>query len=571
MTDRIGHTDGTEHADRVPVPDRAKRGIRSRRTFLRLGAAGVAGAVATAVVAAEPAAAATARDLGLAGNGTTDDGPKIQAAYDAGVGAIDFEGGKTYLVNTPVFLDATSPNAMLVLNLNGGTLKLGGGLPTTAAFWRDPTVRWAIFPNTKRSAWDQAANVVRVEPATRGTGTGVGGLISLTVRNGTIDGVARNAGFAMSNRTGSRFDGVVLYRARVLLSWADYCDVNVLVQCHNRAGDGLRSSVLVEQIASGDGLLVQSCKADAPIGLLRLKYSRGAEITGTVTGRIELDSCSAVRVSTAHQEAPIANATMLAIKNSTVVVDSSVFYLARSADGDVPPAITIDDSASTTVGTELVLSETQEMRAHEHADVGMGAFVSVLKANDNTKVAARGVTSVTSAPGTGGTWSPTIGPAVLGAGGITAAVAAKPAVLASGDWRVVRRSGAWALEPTVAVAVAATPAVPSILGVTSGTGDVTGGALTATTKVSYVVAVRTADGRTTAKSAKSAGVLPTDKVAKLVLKVDAAPAELLVWRYLGTSSTPDAYAAVPCGAPKPTLYDTGKRLAGVAWQAGTAG
>ncbi|WP_395244582.1 hypothetical protein ACGGZK_01915 [Agromyces sp. MMS24-K17] len=549
----------------------------SRRAFLALTAAGGLGlvaaqpaspAAAAPVAATGPRVAAPAADLGLVGDGTTDDGPRIQAAYDAGVGAIDFEGGKTYLVNTPVFLDDTSPYAMFVLNLNGATLKLGGGLPTTDAFWRDKTVRWAFFPNTKRGGWNRSANKVAVDTSHRATGGGVGALLSLGVHHGTIDGDGANVGFAISNRTGARFDSVVLYRARVLLSWADYCDVNVLIQCHNRAG-GPDKSVLVEQIASGDGLLMQSCKADAAVGLARLKYSRGAEITGTVTGRIELDSCSAVRISSAHQESPIANATMLAIRNSTVTVDSSVFYLTRSEDGNVPPAITIDDS-STDAHSELVLRDCLEMRAHDNGDLGMGALVSLVKPAEDTTVIARGMSSVTTTPGSGGVWVGSAGPTVTGSDEVAAAVAASTAVLATGDWILGRRNGAWAVEPSRAAAPP-DPARPVILSTTGGSGDIENGTLPRANPVTYVVVARTADGRSSQRSAISPSVAARDRTVKIVVRVDAAPCELRIWRFIGATTTPDAFASIAVGRPKVTLYDTGTYLAGVRWQAGDAG
>lgn len=550
----------------------------SRRAFLALTAAGGLGLVAaqqaspavaaTAPVAVAPVAGRGAGDLGLVGDGSTDDAPAIQAAYDAGVGAIDFEGGKTYLLNTPVFLDDKSPYAMFVLNLNGATLKLGGNLPTTSAFWRDETVRWAFFPNTKRGGWNRDANKVAVDPSHRATGGGVGALLSLGVHHGTIDGDGANVGFAMSNRTGARFDSVVLYRARVLLSWTDYCDVNVLTQCHNRAG-GPDKSVLVEQLSPGDGLLMQSCKSDAAVGLARLKYARGAEITGTVTGRIELDSCSAIRISSAHQESPIANATMLAIRNSTVTVDSSVFYLTRSEDGNVPPAITIDDS-STEAHSELVLRDCLEMRAHDNADLGMGALVSLVEPDEDTTVIARGLSSVTVTPGGGGVWIGTAGASITGNADVAAAVAASTATIASGDWILGRRNGAWAVEPSRSAAPPE-PEKPVILSTSGGSGDITGGTLPRVNPVTYVVVARTADGRSSSRSDISPSIAARDRTVKIIVRVGTAPCELRVWRFIGASRVPDAFASIPVGRARVTLYDTGRWLSGYAWQAGDAG
>ncbi|WP_394554190.1 hypothetical protein ACDF64_06425 [Agromyces sp. MMS24-JH15] len=541
----------------------------SRRAFLALAAAGGLGAVAArpdaaAAAAGSAAPAVRAADVGLAGNGTTDDGPAIQAAYDAGVGAIDFEAGKTYLVATPVFLDRASTYDQFVLNLNGAFLKLANTLPTTDAFWREPAVRWAIFPNTKRAAWNRTANKVAVDASRRASGSGVGALLSLTVRNGTVDGGGAAVGLAFANRTGCRFDAVVLFRGRALLSWFDYCDVNVLIQCHNRAG-GPENAVLVEQVASGDGLLMASCKSDAGVWLARLKYNRGATITGTVTGRIELDSCAGVVVSGAHQEAPIANATMLVLRNSRVVIEHSVLYLTRG--GSAPAAITIDDSA-TEAHTELVLDDVVEMRALENADVRLGALVEATKLAEDTRIVARGLTSSATGPGIGGVWVATGGVQVTGDALAAGAAAAGPAALASGDWVLAKRGGAWSVQPTSAIPAPAV-AAPAFLTASGSSGDVAGGSL-AGVAVRYAVLAVDAAGKASAVTT-SAQVTPgSGGVAKLVVRVASAPCELRIRRFRGTSTTPEASLSIPVGRPRVTFYDQGANLSGFAWAAGTA-
>ncbi|QEO14180.1 hypothetical protein FLP10_06915 [Agromyces intestinalis] len=555
----------------------------TRRAFLALTAFGGLGAVAAARAPeasaqagstmrggapgrGRPGASVTAADAGLVGDGATDDAPAIQAAFDAGAGAIDFEAGRTYLLDSPVFLDRGTYD-QFVLNLDGATLKLGPNLPSTDAFWREPEVRWAVFPNTKRGAWSPARGTVTVDASTRASGKSVGALVSLTVRAGTIDGDGGNTGFSFANRTGSRFEGVVLLAGRALLSWADYSDLNVFVQCHNRAG-GPANAVLVEQISSGDGLLMASCKADGSVWLARLKYSRGAEITGTVTGRIELDSCAGVRIGAAHQEAPVSNATMLAIRGSKVTVDTSVLYLTRGKSAQ-PPAITIDDS-TTDEHTELVLRDSQELRALASEDVPLGALVSVVKPAESTTVTARGLTALTTAPGTGGVWLASPGVAIGGSDEIAAAIAAAPAVVATGDWVLARRGGVWTVQP---LAAAPAPGLkrPELLRAQGSSGDVSGGTLPAATSLSYVVMARNAAGETSARSPIAPAMAGQARTVKLVVRIDAAPCELRIWRYRGGSTTPDAYLSIPCARPKVTLYDFGAHLSGYAWLPGEAG
>ena len=177
----------------------------SRRSFLR-GFAVVGAATVTRVAAgAAPASAADASTL--VGDGVTDDAPALQRIFDAGAQP-QFVSNRVYLLNSPVFLDRPSSLAMFVMELNGAILRLGPNLPTTDAFWRDTSTRWAFFPNTKRTALSRGK--VAVSTSTRASGSGTGALISLVVRNGTVEGGGANIGFAFANRTGTRFEGVVL-------------------------------------------------------------------------------------------------------------------------------------------------------------------------------------------------------------------------------------------------------------------------------------------------------------------------------------------------------------------------
>ena len=394
----------------------ARHPAAGRRAFLR-GAA-IAGA-ATLVQVATGGDAAHAATPVLVGDGVTDDAPALQQIFDAGLQPA-FVSNRTYLLNSPIFLDRPTSVAMFVMELNGAILKLGPNLPTTDAFYRDTATRWALFPNTKRTAL--SGGKVNVSVETRATGEGTGALISLVLRNGTVDGNKANVGFAFGNRTGAKFESVILRRGRTLLSWYDYSDANVFLQCHNKAG-GPASAVLVEQVSSGDGLLMQSCKADSAVGLARLKYCRGAEIVGTVTGRIELDACSAIQIRGGHQETPIANQTIIDIRSSDVVIDTTALYLARgNADESLPPAIRITDSGSP--ASSVVLRDCVEMRALVASDERLGNLISIEEAVAGTRFETRGLNAVVSVRGVGGVWSKSIGPSIGGAAPVAAAVAA---------------------------------------------------------------------------------------------------------------------------------------------------
>ena len=535
----------------VPVPPTSRRAFLG--TAVAVGATAFGGHVS-------PARAATPA---LVGDGKTNDGPALQAMIDAGI-APPFRPGVTYLIDSPIFLDRPGSTAMVVLDLGGATLRLGGRLPTTGAFWRDPATKWAIFPNTVRTAL--AGGAVDVSAATRASGSGTGALVSLVLRNGTIDGVGADVGLVFANRTGIRFESIILRRARTLLSWYDYCDVNVFIQCHNRAG-GPAGSVLVEQISSGDGLLMQSCKADAAVGLARLKYCRGAEITGTVTGTIELDSCSAVQIRGGHQEAPILNKTMVDVRSSQVVIDTTALYLTRGApDEDLPPAVRIDDRSG--VPSTVVLRDSIEMRELNTSDEVLGAYVQIVKAATGTRLEARGQTTRASTRASGGLWRPSIGPAIRAAGASVDDIARWGALFAQGDFLMTPTASAWDVRssrgaesvaaPSRDSAPAANVEVTPARGLTGSLGDV---------PRRYRCQAVLADGGVGPLSEFSPAVAPSAGVLALTIDAGEGAVGMRIWRYQRTSTQAESTVTVPCGPPRVSVYDTGTGLDGYAWSA----
>lgn len=538
--------------NRKNVPDAS-----SRRTFLRGFA--LAGAATVTSVATSGAPAQAADGATLVGDGVTDDAPALQRIIDAGLQP-QFASNRTYLLNSPVFLDRPSSLAMTVIDLNGAILSLGSRLPTTEAFWREPTTRWAFFPNTVRRAL--SGGRVTVSTATRASGSGSGALISLVLRNGTVQGNGANVGFAFANRTGAKFESVILRGGRTLLSWYDYSDATVFLQCHNRAA-GVANSVLVEQISSGDGLRMESCKADAAVGLARLKYCRGAEIVGTVTGHIELDSCSAIQIRGGHQETPIMNQTIIDIRNSDVVIDTTALYLARGrSNEDLPPAVRIADVSSP--ASSVVLRDCIEVRALVTTDEMLGVVVAIDKAVPGTRVEARGMSSVVSIRNRGGVWSKSVGSSVGGADAVAAAVAKALDTVASGDFKLFNPGSGWVVTPTTP-----TPslpvAAPTLTGLSS-TSDITG--TLGARGYRYRAQGRLPGGKFTPASAYSPVVTPSSGALRFLVAPNGGPQELRIWRFSGTSTTPNGYLDVPAASATHTIYDTGASANGFLWKAG---
>lgn len=501
----------------------------------------------------------------LVGDGTTDNGPALQRHVDAG-GRIVLPGPGRYLVDTPVFLDGGEPHARVVLDLAGGTLVAGDHLPATDVFHPDTQVRWMLWPNTLRSAWDAAAGRVEVAVATRATGGKVGALQSLAVRDGTFDGRGTPAGLVLANRTGTDLTDVTMVGARTLVSWADYSDATRLTGCHARHGDGeRRPGALVEQVAPGDGLLLRACKADAGLYTARLRRNRGAVIDANVTGRIELDRCSAVVVQGGHQECHVGDHTAVVVRSSQVTFRQTAFYSAR--DGRTP-AILVEDDPAHDEASYVHLDACLEVHLHDaqDADAAHGPLLHVASAHELTEVRADDVRAVTVDTADPGTWVATSGPR-LTADGEAGAAAAGSALVARG-FALTRRTGAWGVEPTSAPAVVATAAdlaAPDFGQVVAAGGRDGRGSLPAGARQTYRAAVRDADGRVSPVARTEVRTTSTG-VVRLTLTLPHAPVALLLWRGDGRGAR---HAVLPCTARRVRLLDAGDHVEGVGWSPGT--
>lgn len=552
-----------------------------RRAVLGTGLAAVGTLVAACTRTAEPPAPTApvppavprpTADAGavaaapLVGDGVTDNGPLLQQLVDAG-GHIRFPGPGTYLVDTPVFLDGGDPHGRVVLDLAGGTLLAGPHLPATDAFRREPGVRWLLWSNTRRTAWDAAAGRVDVSAQTRATGTGVGALQAVAVRDGTFDGVDGTVGLVFANRSGTELTAVTMVRGRTLVSWHDYSDATRLQGCHARHGDGPRTGALVEQISSGDGLVVSGCKADAGLHTARLKYCRGAVVEANVTGLLELDQCSNVVVVGGHQEGQLGDRTSVVVRQSQVTFRQTAFYSAHDAG---VPSIVVDDPADGPAGSRVHLDACVEVHLHDgrDADVPQGPLLHVAGANPMTEVHARDVRAVTVDTADPGVWVPTSGPRLTARGEVADAVADLAGVVPP-SFAVSRRSGGWRLEPTAGETEAGdAPTAPDLRHAAAAGGAAGRGSLRRGAGYTYWAAVRDAGGLVSAPARRTVEASGSGAV-RLVLGVARAPVELLLWRGpAGARAAPQHHVRLTCASPLVRLLDTGGHLEGLAWRPG---
>lgn len=347
-------------------------------------------------------------------------GDYLQARYDAGERVITLNGG-SWTWDTPVFLDDPRFGDQLELNATGAEIVLGAAtLPTTrGAFLPDKNrplteqVRCAVFPNTRRDAWDPVANDVAVTPEAKATGPYVGGAMRLRVRGGEFVASTPNVGLVFANRVGTMLDGLVLRGGRFALSWTDYSEPNLIRGCHFRtAGSGqVDDAFLVYQTAKGDGLLIDAVKCDGNVGVASLRENSGAAITGTITGTVRLTRCSGVAVIAAHQESGIGTtyAPNFQVIDSEVLFAGGTFYPPR-LDGRATVEV-YDTPTGPNFSTVTLLAPNYRLLA-AHVD-DAEAFVDVKTRNPSTSV--RIIGELTTKTSTGpGTWAATSDPAMIG-------------------------------------------------------------------------------------------------------------------------------------------------------------
>lgn len=509
-------------------------------------------------------------DINLPTDGTTDIGPLVQNAYDAGAEVIQLLPHVTYYWNTAVFLDKTNAYGGIVIEGNKAIVKLGPGLPTSN--WpRDSGTRFAIFPNTKRAAL--VAGVVTVNDTNRATGS-TANLRALIVRDVTIDGQGNNnRGFAFANRTSCTFQNVVSYQLRVCHTWHSYTDGNVYDTCYLRGVSMVAdTSWFVEQYTSGDGVVIISPKSDAGSGFANLKTCRGAVISGAVTAKLQFDNCSGIVIEGGHFEGQQATESQIVLSSSQVTLIGTVIY--ENWSNSVSPII-IDDTNSDR-GSELVLNQCiaqQLYTASESSNIEFSALINITAATGTTRVVSRDLKGMLTSTGMAGIWADAGQPRIKATdANIQAAIDSSRgrAALATGNFHLHQNvPGSWVME-TIAPQVYASirqSGAPSIDQVLVSTGMTNGGTMVNGQQYQYCVAVIDALGNYSLVSAAVAGTVNTSAMTRVLVSVDDIPGTIVIWRKTGTGvlTGPDRYAIIPARSARTYLYDTGNFIGGRPW------
>lgn len=513
-------------------------------------------------------AAAAASGVGvIPSDGITNCGPALQAEYDAGR-SVTLNAKGTYLLSTAVFLDRADTYRSWTLNGNGAKIVLGPGLPTTDAFYRDPTTVWGFFANTKR----QAGSVVVVDAPNRASGS-TGNLLPVIFRNLIVAGAGANAGLVFGNRCGHYMDRVILSGARTLCSWYDYSDVFIFIGCHNRKDTAVTSTALCIQINPGDGGVFLGCKADGGLLIADLKGCHGALVAASVTGAYQFTDCVSIVVTGVHQECAAGGSPgtpALIIADSQVLIQGSSFYPPRST---TVAAITVVDSSTC---SDVTLQQVEYVRflTDTTADDPEGPLMSITAANGGTSVTFDGITGVTANSGdTSSGWLPSSSPWITSpTTSVQTAIDNGFVVLAGGNGELHRHGGGttWALKRgsganagfTGVMAAPTMTAVPSASG-----GKLDGGSLTSGQLYSYTCALYDELGHCTAAITEVTATVTAARTVQLTVN-PPRDGRLRVWRKAGTGVVTAAtnYLDLGVRGTQTFIWDTGTYADGLPWK-----
>ena len=569
---------------------------RSRRRILGYAGIGAGTAAGLMLGIASPAAADRDQDgrnqghrrkvtaVELVGDGVTDNGPLIQAAYDAGQQVSFPDARGQYLIDTPVFFDEGVIMPTFELNAGGAELLAGANLPTTPSFGNGTTA-FMFYPNTLRTAL--AGGVVTVSNATRATGS-TGSFTSFVLRNADVRGQIADYGISFDNRCGVIHENITMTGGRVGSTWFSYAEPHVYREIYFRTAQSsdpaqVPGAFYVTGVQEGDGVYVESMKCSGSVGGVSLTLCRGAVINGNITSKLRFVNCEGITINGVHLEADIypGFAPNVEIVNSTVTFSGGVLYRPRSsaANGTVVISDNHTERASQvdfhgTLFATLIRVLTAD--DPKPADLERGAhvwFESVSNGTQlsSTRVRGFGVKNKLASVGSAnaGFWRPTAGLEVRSA--VVAQDAALTSVaglsqLATGDFDIQHGVGGWGVHAPGVQGLQVRRALPApgTIGV-----GVTGQPVGYLESVphQYVAAFRDASGAWTAPSAV-AGATPETGSVRLLLQGAAAPAVVALWRSStgDVGGAADGYVELTFSDARSFVMDTGARINGMTWR-----
>jgi hypothetical protein len=499
---------------------------------------------------------------------TTDVGPTIQAAYDAGATVVELEPGFTYFINTPIFVEGANRGTRYGLKCKGATLRFGTGLPTASTWVAGigVTPKIAFFPNTERTALagsvvtTSAANAVCELPSAPRF------VIEDFLANATQEGDP-DICIAYGNQAAPKIRDAVLQGILVGVSWTGYVDEVVCdgVQAGAASPSGNQTRIIYQR-DSGDGTTCRNCKAFGGY-IADLSSCHGFLIEGQVSGQINLIGSQGTIV-TGHQETNEVSGLPWSIRldRSQVTLIEEVVFAPNKAGAC---SILVEDTAGNDVGSRIFLKDctpTFYYGSSATTDLVRQPHISIAAANHNFLLKCEGTRSIVlnnkASTGViepeGGIWVESVVEV------IQKAIEAGADLIAGGDFELhydatnVRVTG-----PQKPIVLSA----PTLVVAADTLG--TPGALAEGQAYSYVAALKSASGVYTPLSGAVEATAGASKSMKITLSNVSAPCVVALWRKTGAgvAAGADHYIELPLDAPNTSWWDTGTRVNGRLWKA----
>ena len=515
-----------------------------------------------------------------------DCGPLIQEAIDSGATVIKLEGQVPFYLNSAVFDDSEvgiaegGQDRELVIEGNNQThLVLGPGLPTTAAFTPDATVKWGFYSGTKRTAL--AAGVVTCTQATAVNGPTQNCGPRMIFRQLVIVGGGRNAGLCFGNEAPNEIDHCNTRGLKYGLSWRGYCDGNKVsnIYIHENNGSAEAGTVagswLIYQIDNGDRVCVENISAGAVYesGIWRALTCRGGTIRNVVSGKFVFNNCTSIVAEGGHADLTQTEAVPTFVVNNSALTLSGFYW--NGGQTAKQYFLEINDGESGTGGSSVKLINCTGVYRPTTKDTARAADIYITAANANTRLSVEN-TIPQSRPPTGVAF-PYVGNLIVEAKEALVQKALMDATYPAFNraligmpcWELRREGtgGEWTVtSPLGGVTASVFLGTPELTVTATEEWE---GTLGGGKKYAYTVACKSDTGRHTIHAAAAEAAAGVTGALLVKAAFRAIPASIVVWRKKeGNPITePEAYAVIPAAGVAMNLVDTGANINGVPWKA----
>jgi|GEM_PF-6699047 len=500
-----------------------------------------------------------------------DCGALLQSALDS-YRVVHLVPGSTYLIATPVFLDAADNNAKYAIYAHGATIKFSENLPVPSGWntgiaaapptgFFNGTLRTALSGSTVDTSATYGCTNAPFSPrfviydAILESNGALGSQAACAVFGGTATNNINGAAAGLVN--------CVTKKLIAGLSWVGYADGNFAEGCEVGSNPNGNSTRIVYQRASGDNTRVVRCKAYGGY-TADISGANGFVIENFISGQVNIQT-STGKISVGHQETEENSSAApwsISIDRSRV---SILDHYSWASNVSTKYSIRINDSVATPnyVASEVTIRDWRPVaRFHSgSSDVtkGPSLYISALNSGGRIRVAnTRGIVLVS---GASVGWQ---GVRVDAAdSNIQTALTAGADYIATGNFELMYDS-IWRVVPIGAMPASRRLVAPTLTAAnhTTATGGLVQGQL-----YEYVAAVVTQGGGYGPLSSSVQVTADAKKAIDVNLTNTIGPCQIIVWRKAGSgvATAPDAYVVIGLDAPQTVWLDMGNNINGRPW------